>query len=117
MMNIDELRVSYPKLFDKLPEDTTELRYILVIDENFNDVDSDEFDAIDPEDFNYMVYMTELLQETLGEDIYGKLSDIYEQNSIFEDFYDAGDGLFGVMTKEGEDGITRVFLSEIERSL
>jgi len=116
-LNIDELRDSYPKLFDKLPEDTTELRYILIIDENFNDVDSDEFDAIDPEDYNYMVYITELLQETIGEEIYSKLSPIYEQSSIFEDFYDAGDGLFGIMMKESEDGITRAFLSEIERVL
>jgi len=116
-MSIDELKVEYPKLFDRLPKDTTELRYILIIDENFNDVDSDEFDAIDPEDFNYMVYITELLQESIGADIYEKLSDRYEQSSIFEDFYDAGGGLFGVMTKESEDGITRVFLSEIERVL
>ncbi|SFV50077.1 hypothetical protein MNB_SV-6-414 [hydrothermal vent metagenome] len=116
-MSRDELRKSYPKLFDILPEDTTELRYILVIDENFNDVDSDEFDAIDPEDFNYLVYMTELLQESIGSDLYEKLSDRYAQSGIFEDFYDAGDGLFGVMTKEGEDGIAKIFLSEIERSL
>ncbi len=116
-MSIDELRGSYPKLFDKLPEDTTELRYILVIDENFNDVDSDEFDAIDPEDFNYMVYVTELLQEKIGEELYEKLAITYEDGGIFEDCYDASDGLFGVMTKKSEDGIARAFLDEIERVL
>ena len=116
-MNIEELNERYPKLFGKLSDDVTQLRYILIIDENFNDVDSDEFDAIDPEDFNYMVYMTELLQETIGETLFELLASIYESNAIFEDFYDAGDGLFGVMTKEDEDGIARVFLDEIERLL
>lgn len=116
-MSIDKLKDSHPKLFDKLPEGITDLRYILVIDENFNDVDSDEFDAIDPEDYNYMVYMTELLQESIGLDLYEKLLDIYEESDIFEDFYDAGDGLFGVMTKESEDDIAKIFLREIENIL
>ena len=116
-MSIDELRVSYPKLFEKLPEDMTELRYILVIDENFNDVDSDEFDAIDPEDFNYMVYVTELLQDRVGAELYEKLASRYEDGGIFEDCYDAGDGLFGVMTNKSEDGIARAFLDEIERAI
>ena len=32
---------------------------------------SDEFDAIDPEDFNYLVYVTDRLQEVVGEEKYG----------------------------------------------
>ncbi len=116
-MNMEQLRGSYPKLFDKLPEDTTELRYILVIDENFNDVDSDEFDAIDPDDFNYMVYATELLQETIGAELYEKLATTYEESGIFDDCYDADGGLFGVMTNKSEDDIAKAFLDEIERVL
>ena len=34
-----------------------------MIDENYDDDDSDEFDAIDPEDFNYLLDVTDILQE------------------------------------------------------
>ena len=66
-MTIETIEKNYPKLFKTLPEDTTELRYLLVIDENYNDDDTDEFDAIDPEDFNYLLYVTDMLQEAVGE--------------------------------------------------
>ena len=51
-MNIEHLREQYPKIFKTLADDVTELRYLMVIDENYDDDDSDEFDGIDPEDFN-----------------------------------------------------------------
>ena len=59
---------SYPKIFKKLLEDEIELRYLLVIDENYDDDDTDEFDGINAEDFNYLVYVTEMLQEAVGEE-------------------------------------------------
>ena len=110
---IEQLKLDYPKLFAKLPEDISALRYILVIDENFNDVDSDEFDDIDPEDYNYMVYLTDLLQETIGKDIFDALPEIYYNNEKFQDFHPSQEDLFGVMTNEKEEGITKVILGEI----
>lgn len=114
---IDELRSSYPKLFSKLSDEVTQLRYIVIIDENFNDVDSDEFDSIDPEDYNYMVYFTDLLRESIGKELFESLADRYESNAAFTDFYDADDGLYGIMTTLDEKSIANLFLSEIEQSL
>jgi len=78
---------SYPKLSALIKEDFSALRYLLVIDENYNDEDTEEFDAIDPEDYNYLVYITELLQEsiTLIFQIFislMKTSMVYKQNSM-----------------------------------
>lgn len=116
-MTVEQLKISFPKLMEKLPEDMTQLRYILVIDENFNDVDSDEFDAIDPEDYNYLVYLTDLLQETVGKEIFETLPDRYAKHEIFSDFYASQEDLYGVMTTEGEEGIARAILGEIEQAL
>ena len=116
-MTLDQLKISFPKLLSKLPEDMTQLRYILIIDENFNDVDSDEFDAMDPEDYNYMIYLTELLQETIGEEILTSLSSKYQAHEAFSDFYASQEDFYGVMTAENPEGIARVILTEIEHSL
>ncbi len=116
-MTIDQLKTSFPKLMSRLPEDTDQLRYILVIDKNYNDVDSDEFDAIDPEDYNYLIYLTDLLQESIGETTFALLPDIYEKNEIFSNFYASQEDLYGVMTTEDEEGIVRAILGEIEQIL
>ena len=116
-MTIDQLKTSFPKLLNKLPEDMTQLRYILIIDENFNDVDSDEFDAMDPEDYNYMIYLTELLQKTIGEEILASLPYKYQEHEAFSDFYASQEDFYGVMTTENEEGIARIILGEIEQAL
>ena len=38
-MTSEMIENSYPKIFKQLPEDETELRYLLVIDENYDDDD------------------------------------------------------------------------------
>ncbi len=116
-MTLDQLKINFPKLLSRLPEDMTQLRYILVIDENFNDVDSDEFDAIDPEDYNYLVYLTDLLQEAVGKELFATLPDKYANHQIFSDFYASQEDLYGVMTQEDEEGIARAILGEIEQAL
>ncbi len=114
---IEQLKIEYPKLFALLPEDISALRYILVIDENFNDVDSDEFDDIDPEDFNYLVYLTDLLQETIGRELFLSLPYKYLENDLFEDFHLSQEDLYGVQTDEDEAGIVKIILTEIEKAL
>jgi len=105
---------NYPKIFKSLPEDTTELRYLLVIDENYNDVDSDEFDAIDPEDFNYLIYVTDLLQEAVGEAaIVALVKDLKEHKNI-DEFYLSEIDLYGIQTSLDEDGIADMVLGTLE---
>jgi len=114
---IEQLKLEYPKLFGRLPKDISALRYILIIDENFNDVDSDEFDDIDPEDFNYMVYLTDLLQESIGKEVLHSLPEKYIKQELFEDFHISQNDLYGVLTKESEDTIAKIILDEIEDAL
>ncbi|MEA3419949.1 MAG: hypothetical protein U9Q90_11195 [Campylobacterota bacterium] len=116
-MNIETLKENYPKLFSRLSDDITELRYILVIDENYNDVDSDEFDAIDPEDYNFLVYLTDQLQDAMGEKVFASLPDKFSKLKAFDDFYASQEDLYGVMTALNEEGIAKAILGEIEKEL
>ena len=113
-MTIETIEKNYPKIFKSLPEDTTELRYLLVIDENYNDVDSDEFDAMDPEDFNYLIYVTDLLQEAVGEAaIVALVKDLKEHKNI-DEFYLSEIDLYGIQTSLDEDGIADMVLGTLE---
>jgi len=113
-LTIETIEKNYPKIFKSLPEDTTELRYLLVIDENYNDVDSDEFDAIDPEDFNYLIYVTDLLQEAVGEAaIVALVKDLKEHKNI-DEFYLSEIDLYGIQTSLDEDGIADMVLGTLE---
>ena len=113
-MTIETIEKNYPKIFKKLPEDTTELRYLLVIDENYNDDDSDEFDAIDPEDFNYLLYVTDLLQEAVGVDAIVEMVKNLKVHKDIEEFYLSDVDLYGIQTALDEEGIADMVLSTLE---
>lgn len=113
-MTIETIEENYPKIFKKLPEDTTELRYLLVIDENYNDDDSDEFDAIDPEDFNYLIYVTDLLQDVVGENAIVEMVKKLKVHKDMEEFYLSDVDLYGIQTALDEDGIADMVLSTLE---
>ena len=113
-MNIETLRSAYPKLFSKLDDEIDELRYLLVIDKNFNDVDSDEFDAIDPEDYNYLVYVTERLQEVLGEEGMVTFIKVLESHKDVDLFYLSDIDLYGMQTDLEDDGIAKMILEIVE---
>ena len=113
-MNIETLRSTYPKLFSKVDNALDELRYLLVIDENFNDVDSDEFDAIDPEDYNYLVYVTERLQVVLGEVGMVTFIKALEAHKSVALFYLSEADLYGIQTNLEEEGIAKMILEIIE---
>ena len=73
-MNIES---SYPKLFGRLEDKELELRHLLSINENYEDIDEEEFD-FDFEEYNYIIYMTEsisseILQTKNMEDIIRKV--------------------------------------------
>lgn len=116
-MTIETIEKNYPKLFKTLPEDVTELRYLLVIDVNYDDADSDEFDAIDPEDFNYLLYVTELLQEAVGEEVIVELVKKLKVHKNIEDFYLSDIDLYGVQTTLDEKGIAEMVLGTVEETL
>jgi len=114
---IETMKKNYPKIFKTLPEDTTELRYLLVIDENYGDDDTDEFDGIDPEDFNYLVYVTELLQEAVGEEAIIELVKSLKDHKNIEEFYLSDVDLYGIQTDLDEEGIADMVLSTLEGKL
>ena len=116
-MNIELLKQSYPKLFKKLNEDITAIRYLIVIDINYNDADSDEFDAIDPEDFNFLIYITELLQKTLNEPLMVEFVKKLEAHKNISEFYLSDIDLYGIQTNLDEEGIAQMILTIIEELL
>jgi disulfide oxidoreductase YuzD len=113
-LTIETIEKNYPNIFKALPEDTTELRYLLVIDENYNDEDTDEFDAIDPEDYNYLVYVTDLLQEVAGESVMIELAKDLKEHKDIDEFYLSEIDLYGIQTTLDKDGIADTVLSTIE---
>jgi hypothetical protein len=113
-VNIETLRSAYPKLFSKVDDEIDELRYLLVIDENFNDVDSDEFDAIDPEDYNYLVYVTERLQEALGEEGMVTFIKVLEAHKDVDLFYLSDVDIYGIQTDLDDEGIAKMILEIVE---
>ena len=108
------LKTQYPKLFSKLLEEVDEVRYLVVVDKNFDDVDSDEFDAIDPEDYNYLVYITERLQNAMGEE---KMVAFIKQLEAHKDvalFYLSDADLYGIQTNLEDEAIEKMVLDVVE---
>lgn len=113
-MTSEMIEKSYPKIFKKLPKDATELRYLLVIDENYDDDDSDEFDAIDPEDFNYLVYVTDTLQDVVGEESVVSLVKQLKVHKDIDEFYLSEIDLYGIQTNLNEEGIASMVFDILE---
>jgi len=108
------LKTQYPKLFSKLTEEVDEVRYLVVIDKNFNDVDSDEFDAIDPEDYNYLVYITERLQDVMGEKLMIEFVKQLEAHKDVALFYLSEIDLYGIQTDLEDEAIEKIVLDMVE---
>jgi hypothetical protein len=117
ILTIETLKETYPKLYKLLPEDISELRYLLVIDENYDDEDSDEFDAIDPEDFNFLLYVTDTLQESVGEPVIVELVKRLNDHKDIEEFYLSDVDLYGIQTNLDEEGIAHMVLGSLEEIL
>jgi len=113
-MNSKTLRSTYPKIFSTLDEDVDEVRFLVVVDKNFDDVDSDEFDAIDPEDYNYLVYVTERLQERLGEKGMVSLVKGLESHKDVDLFYLSEIDLYGLQTDLDDNAIATMVLDMAE---
>jgi len=108
------LKIQYPQIFSKLSEEVDEVRYLVVVDKNFNDVDSDEFDAIDPEDYNYLVYITERLQDVMGEKIMVEFIKQLESHKDVALFYLSDTDLYGIQTHLEDEAIEKMVLETVE---
>ena len=113
-MSSVNLETMYPNIFKLLEEEIDELRYLVVVDKIFDDVDSDEFDAIDPEDYNYLVYVTERIQDILGEEGMVKLVKLFEAHASVELFYLSDIDLYGIQTKLEDEEIAHLVLTFAE---
>lgn len=111
------LKSDFPRIMAGLKEDIEEVRLLLVIDENYDDVDSDEFDVFDPSEFNYMIYVTEILQEVLGEEGMKKAIEKLQASDDFKEFYAHESDMYGVMTTLDDAGIAKSLLSVMEETL
>jgi len=103
-----------PNLIAKIDEPVEEIRDLVVVDENYDDVDSDEFDIFDPEEYNFIVYVTERVQDVLGETGMQKLVEKLENGAVFEDFYAPEIDMYGVKSEGREEDVAQKILALIE---
>ncbi len=111
------IKSDFPKIVNGLEDKDPSVRNLLVIDENYDDVDSDEFDVFDPSEFNYMVYVTEEMQAVLGEDGLAKVVEKLKQSADYQEFYAHESDMFGIMTALDDAGIAKSMLSIMEETL
>lgn len=116
-MTIETIEKNYPKIFKRLLEDSIEVRHLLVIDENYHDDDTDEFDGMNAEDFNYLIYVTEMLQEAVGEKAIVEMVKGLKDHKSIEDFYLSEVDLYGIKTVLNKEGIAAMVLSTLEGKL
>jgi hypothetical protein len=103
----------YPKIFDKLEDKELVLRHLLGVDENYEDYDSEEYD-FNFEEYNFVLYIAEPIQEILGEQKMEELMVKLSQDSAFENFRADEIDLYGVKTTLDEDALTTLILNQVE---
>ena len=111
---MSELQNRFPTLLSKLEDDIDELRYLVVIDENYADIDDEEVDVFDPNDYNYLVYITERVSNALGESGLEELYKTLNENALFDSFLASEEDLYGVKTNMSEDEIAYAILDIAE---
>ncbi len=109
-MNLEE---QYPKLFEKLEDTDIEVRHLLNVDENEEDYDSEEFE-FDFEDYNFIIYIAEPVQNALGEEKMAPLIEKLEANDAFENFVASEHDLYGVKSNLNSDEIAALVLDMVE---
>jgi len=101
-----------------MEEDLDELRYLIVVDENLYDPEiDDEFDVFDPNDYNFLIYLTEDLQKAMGKELLEKLPDLLEKRNLFENFLASEEDLYGARSELDETGVARAVLKTIEEEM
>ncbi len=120
MLKID-IEKNYPNIYSKLDEidkDLDELRYFVVVDENYADIDDEELDVFDPQDYNYLVYITERLSNILTEDGLKKLYLTLDNGVDFiENFLGSEEDLYGIKSNLNEDELATKIVEIAENIL
>ena len=111
---MSELQNKFPELISKLEDDIDELRYLVVVDENYEDIDDEEADVFDPNDYNYLVYITERVSSALGNEGLQKLCETIEENALFDSFLASEEDLYGVKSDKSEDEVAYAILEVVE---
>ena len=108
----------YPNIANAIEEkDLDELRYFVVADENYVDIDDEEVDVFEPENYNFLVYVTERLGNALGEEGLRELiAKLYEVKE-FENFLDSELDLYGVKSELDGDEVAKTILALSENIL
>jgi hypothetical protein len=109
-MNLQE---KYPKLFEKLEDKELELRHLLNVDENYEDFDSEEYE-FDHEDYNYVIYIAEPVQNALGSEKMEKFMVKLHDKDAFENFLASEIDLYGVKSALATEEIIDLVLDQIE---
>lgn len=107
------LATQYPKLFENLGDNDLELRHLLSIDENYEDVDSEEYE-FDFEDYNYVIYIAETIQQVLGEERMDELMVKLHDNDAFVNFFASEKDLYGVKSDLGKNELISLVLHQVE---
>jgi hypothetical protein len=93
------LKEQFPSLLEKIEDQVFEVRDLVVVDENYDDIDTDEFDVFDPEEYNFLVYVTERVQEALGEERFERFLKRLEAEERFESFFAHERDMYGLKTE------------------
>ena len=107
------LPTQYPKLFDKLEDKELELRHLLNIDHNYEDYDSEEYE-FDFEEYNYVIYIAEPIQNALGEEKMEEFMVKLHDKDDFVNFLATDKDLYGVKTELEEEKIASLILNLVE---
>ncbi len=113
------LSETYPKLFQKIEDKelVESIFDLLNVDENYNDEDMEEDDVFDPNEYNYLLYITERLQNAIGEEKFKLLKNKIENATFIEDFIDSEDDLYGIRSNLQADEIAEKILNIVENEL
>jgi len=103
----------YPKLFEKFEDKDLELRHLLNVDENYEDFDSEEYE-FDHEDYNYVIFIAEPIQQALGEEKMDELMVKLHDKDAFVNFLASEKDLYGVKSDLSTEEIITLVLDLVE---
>ena len=109
-MNLVE---QYPKLFEKFEDKDLELRHLLNVDENYEDFDSEEYE-FDHEDYNYVIFIAEPIQQVLGDEKMDELMVKLHDKDAFVNFLASEKDLYGVKSDLSTEEIITLVLDLVE---
>ncbi len=114
------LKERYPKLISKIEESgerVFDLHNLVVVDENYDDIDSEEFDIFSPEDYNYIIYIDEKIQKVVGDKGMEKILKKISNSKEFTNFIDNDIDNYGVWSDLNEEEIAHFILEYLEKEV